>query len=328
MGVLTHGLARSAQPIRPFSLARDLPGLADLVEICFEADLERTGSQIVSEMREMASWGLTLRLLALLGPPYRGLVWEEEGRLVGNVTLMRECAGAWSLSNIAVTPEARGRGIGGALVDAAIRRLRGVGANTVMLQVRPENALAVGLYERQGFVTYDRVHEMVLKADSWAALSPEPQRLTVVRPARRDDLAGILAVLSEGMPESARQVDPVNATEWQQGTWRAARRALSMGFRGQERIVLVGLIDGLVSGVAWATVRMFGSSHDVGIVASSSAQCTVERPLLRALLEDLDGQPRRDLRAVVSAYQPGVLSALGDAGFAPLRVLDRMALKL
>ena len=123
MGVLVAGHERGARPIRPFDLSRDLPALAALVEVSFESELSRTSSQIVAEMREMATWGLTLRLLALLGPPYRGLVWEEEGRVIGNVTMVRERPGVWSLSNVAVLPDARGRGIGGALVDAAIRAL-------------------------------------------------------------------------------------------------------------------------------------------------------------------------------------------------------------
>jgi ribosomal protein S18 acetylase RimI-like enzyme len=170
MRVLSSRVGRSATPIRPFRMARDLAGLADLVEVCFEADLERTGSQIVAEMRAMASWGVTLQMLTLFGPPYRGLVWEEEGRLVGNLTTMRERTGAWSLSNIAVLPEARGRGIGGALIDAAIERLRGMGVHSITLQVRQDNELAIGMYERRGFVTYDRVQEVALDAVAWPTL--------------------------------------------------------------------------------------------------------------------------------------------------------------
>jgi ribosomal protein S18 acetylase RimI-like enzyme len=317
MRVLSSRVGRSATPIRPFRMARDLAGLADLVEVCFEADLERTGSQIVAEMRAMASWGVTLQMLTLFGPPYRGLVWEEEGRLVGNLTTMRERTGAWSLSNIAVLPEARGRGIGGALIDAAIERLRGMGVHSITLQVRQDNELAIGMYERRG-----------LDAVAWPTLGRGVQGTTPVRPAQRSDLAGVLEVLAEGRPESARLFEPVRTSEWQQGTWRAALRALSMGLRGQERITLVAPCDGLLSGVAWATVRMLGSSHDVGVVASRLGQHRVERPLLMALLAEIDGLPRRDLRAVISTSQPGVLEAMGDLGFEQLRVLDRMGLAL
>ena len=137
MGVLTADRELESTHIRPFRLTRDLPALADLVEVCFEDDLRRTGSPIVAEIRQMATLGSGLYLLALLGSPYRGIVWEEGGRLLGNVTITREHGRVWSLSNVAVVPEARGRRIGSALLDQAIQRLRDWGASEIILQVRP-----------------------------------------------------------------------------------------------------------------------------------------------------------------------------------------------
>jgi GNAT superfamily N-acetyltransferase len=328
MGVLAGNRERSLQPIRAFDLARDLPALAALVEVSFESELSRTSSQIVAEMREMANWGLTLHVLSALGPPYRGLVWEEDGRVVGNVTMMRDRAGIWSLSNIAVLPAERGRGIGGALVDAAIERLRALDARLVTLQVRPENATAVGLYERRGFVAYDRVCELVLQPDIGADAVQELPSSRLVRRLRREDSPQIVALLSAAMPESARQIDLIRSDDWEQGTWRAWRRELSLGLKGQERIRLVAAVDSTLVGVAWATIRMLGTYHDVGLVATPGAQREIERLLLRSLLAELANAPRRPAHATVSRSQPGALEALEDTGFEALRDLDRMVLSL
>ena len=52
---------------------------------------------------------------------------------------------------IAVTPRAQGRGIGRRLLDELERRARGRGAAHLILEVRADNAPAIGLYEHAGF---------------------------------------------------------------------------------------------------------------------------------------------------------------------------------
>lgn len=58
--------------------------------------------------------------------------------------------------NIAVTGAARGKGFGGALLDAALARLRARGVETVFLEVRDSNERARALYESRGFAGLSR----------------------------------------------------------------------------------------------------------------------------------------------------------------------------
>jgi ribosomal-protein-alanine N-acetyltransferase len=62
---------------------------------------------------------------------------------------------AWLLST-AVSAEARGRGVGRALVESVLDRLDAAGRRTVRLTVSPDNAVAVRLYERLGFAVEAR----------------------------------------------------------------------------------------------------------------------------------------------------------------------------
>ena len=50
-----------------------------------------------------------------------------------------------------VSPAARGTGTGRRLIDEIITWAAGGGASQLRLQVRPDNAPAIGLYERSGF---------------------------------------------------------------------------------------------------------------------------------------------------------------------------------
>jgi len=55
------------------------------------------------------------------------------------------------LLNIAVRPDARERGVGGALLGECIRRVARMGAGRIYLEVRAGNASAIRMYEREGF---------------------------------------------------------------------------------------------------------------------------------------------------------------------------------
>jgi GNAT superfamily N-acetyltransferase len=59
---------------------------------------------------------------------------------------------------VAVVPNARGKGVGGALLDALLDRARADGHTALSLSVDRENAAAIHVYERHGF---ERVSEQV-----------------------------------------------------------------------------------------------------------------------------------------------------------------------
>jgi [ribosomal protein S18]-alanine N-acetyltransferase len=60
------------------------------------------------------------------------------------------------LGNVAVAAARRGAGIGGALVDAVVERVRARGAEECFLEVRESNRAAQHLYRHRGFVVVGR----------------------------------------------------------------------------------------------------------------------------------------------------------------------------
>jgi ribosomal protein S18 acetylase RimI-like enzyme len=85
--------------------------------------------------------------------------FDDGGQLVGLAglgrqthTKARHLAGVWGMY---VAPEARGRGVGRALMDALITHARTLpGLERLTLGVVPENAPARALYQALGFTTY------------------------------------------------------------------------------------------------------------------------------------------------------------------------------
>ena len=83
---------------------------------------------------------------------------REDGRIVGLLTLVvfRIPTGvrAW-IEDVVVDEAVRGRGVGEALSQEAVRRALGLGARTVELTSRPSREAANRLYQRLGFVQRD-----------------------------------------------------------------------------------------------------------------------------------------------------------------------------
>ncbi len=78
------------------------------------------------------------------------LVAESGGAIVGHGVawwVMEEA----EVANVAVAPDARGLGVGGALLDLLLTRARTAGARTAFLEVRTSNEAALRLYRSRGF---------------------------------------------------------------------------------------------------------------------------------------------------------------------------------
>jgi ribosomal-protein-alanine N-acetyltransferase len=95
---------------------------------------------------------------------FEGLLRRDDADLIG-ATVEGELVGyaiSWTildqaeLGNVAVSPGARGKGVGRMLVEAALGRVRRRGARECFLEVRESNLGARRLYETLGFTAIGR----------------------------------------------------------------------------------------------------------------------------------------------------------------------------
>ena len=68
----------------------------------------------------------------------------------------RDAAGEWEIENIAVTADARRRGLGSHLMGEFLHHVRSSGGIQVFLEVRESNNAARALYEKWAFVEAGR----------------------------------------------------------------------------------------------------------------------------------------------------------------------------
>ncbi|KQW49816.1 MULTISPECIES: GNAT family N-acetyltransferase [unclassified Roseateles] len=129
----------------------------------FTSDAETEGQRDLASYRNRlaggANGGTLFTLVALHG-----------ARLVGALTCEREprrkVQHIAHLIGMMVADTHRGRGIGRALLMAAIAQLRAMpGLAQVTLTVTAGNRAAIGLYESQGFVRYGRLPDAIRLPD-------------------------------------------------------------------------------------------------------------------------------------------------------------------
>ncbi len=126
----------------------DLPQLIELLGFLFAQEVEFTPNQAKQER--------ALRMI--LADPEVGRIYvaRDEGRVLGMVSVLEsistaEGGRAGLLEDMVVRPEARGQGVGTALLEHAIDESRAAGLLRLTLLTDSDNERARGLYAEAGF---------------------------------------------------------------------------------------------------------------------------------------------------------------------------------
>ena len=127
----------------------------------YNAFYGRTGPTALPEEITRATWSRFFDAKE----PVHALVAESSGRIVGIAHYLfhrstTQLAPVCYLQDLFTVEEARGKGIGRALIEAVYERAREAGAKRVYWQTHETNATAMRLYEqvaeRSGFIVYRR----------------------------------------------------------------------------------------------------------------------------------------------------------------------------
>lgn len=179
-------------PIRKVNVQKDLMGVADLIELCFASTLDTDGREYIRHLRgtarEMSRLSWVQGAAERLASPLYGYVWEEDGRIVGNLSLIplnRRGRLVYLIANVAVHPDYRRRGIARQLTQTALDQLKARGVESAWLQVRDDNPVAYHLYLSLGFV--ERARRTTWQIDQITPLDrPIPAGIQIQRRSLQD----------------------------------------------------------------------------------------------------------------------------------------------
>lgn len=158
MVAISRPLSSVQSGVRPFDVQRDLDAVANLVEQCFADTLDAEGRRYIQFMHDAARNPSYLRWAVSypdqVSMPMAGFVWEEDGQLVGNLSLIpfsHQGQRFYLIANVAVNAHYRRKGIARSLTLAALEHLQRQGIPTVWLHVWEGNQAALNLYQSVGF---------------------------------------------------------------------------------------------------------------------------------------------------------------------------------
>ncbi len=195
----------------------------------FADELDERGRRALRDMDlagRLAPFLGDLVSLALFNDAMYGQVWEENGQVIGNVTLQPgdQSGARWRVSNVAVAPEHRGRGIARALMQATLREVAQREGAWVLLQVRANNAAAHALYRGLGF--QDVSHESVWRLAAPPAQPPPLNPGVALAPLRSWTGNEWLELARAARSSLAEWAEPINRFDFELGLERLMGEAL------------------------------------------------------------------------------------------------------
>jgi ribosomal protein S18 acetylase RimI-like enzyme len=322
----TTGKSNGIRVLRP---AKDLGQLADLMEQAFHDELSHGGERVLQELRLLARLGPFSLLFTGLGSEadgiFSGFVWEQAGRVVGNVTVNCPTGhlGRWQISNVAVEDAYRGRGIGRQLVEAALDLIASRGGEVAYLFVRDTNLAALHLYQSLGFSEVDRTTDLELRSPPVRDREPELRVLRALRPSEGEalyELASVADGPGHRWLSPLRRHQFVRPVDERFTSWVAA---LATG----ERESWWGIPDTKVLwvGLTLRTSHLWNRKpHQLKLWVHPSRRGEIERPLARDILTLLAQAPQRPTWVTLPQCEAHAIDALARVGFQEIRTLMLM----
>ena len=325
--MVTHATSNSstASGLRPINSMRDLVGATNLIEHAFADDMDASGR---SHMREMRWLGTLFGWMDWFSSPGQGFmpgyVWMEDGQIVGNVTVRKLSllGRGWMIGNVAVAPQWRGHGIARQMMEASIELVRHNHGEWIALQVRTDNDIARGLYQKLGFV---ETGELVTfeRRENERTVWPAPITAQQARPARASDMDPLYTLAQSFVPDSVRWAEPIYRSlfdvsfERRVTDWISGERHVWRVIEDPDRLRGAALLE-IKSRQRWARLNLWVVPQYAG---------EIEDALIDSVLAELR-QPIDHIVARVPGEQIASRVALTTRGFRQVRALTSMKLTL
>ncbi len=226
--------------IRLINPHKDLAEIADLIELCFQTQMDPDGLDYIRQVRIISKQPERIQWFPVKGEmfsyPLFGFVWEQDSKIVGNLTLIPiryKSDWIFLIANVAVHPDYRRLKIAHHLTERAVTFARMHNIETLWLHVREDNQPAILLYQKFGFIEKDRRTTWVLQGKLNSLQTNSNVRL-LKRP--QGYWQQQLKLLNENYPEELRWNIPLRNSALQPGVVNWIKNTL-IGFRPKHWII-------------------------------------------------------------------------------------------
>ncbi len=306
--------------IRPLNMLRDLDAVADLIEESFSLKQDADGQAFIREMRKAARDARFIDWAGGFQEPRasvpKGFVWVEDGKVVGNISLIpfeQHKQKIYLIANVAVKEAYRRRGIARALTQHALEYLRQRALREIWLQVNMVNQAAIDLYQSLGFRSYTTLTTWQLKPFG-ERKNPGLEELQGELQRRKNGEDKLQQQWLERLyPETITWYFPVSFEDfkqkifWYPSRWGEAFRLKHKGLREG------GLLKGFVS---WQHTNVSADNLWLAI----NPQCDLNQTVSDLLLGAVASFPRRKMLKV-DFPQGDAVESFRQNGFEEFRSL-------
>jgi ribosomal protein S18 acetylase RimI-like enzyme len=308
--------------LRAMDPMKDLRGVADLIEEAFASDLDRSGQSALQELRWLSRLKPILWWMVYASPDHTdflsGFVWEEDKKIVGNITINRTSVGSrrWLISNLAVAKNYRGQGIARGLMYAAIELVKEYNGLSVALQVRADNRVARHLYESLHFKEISGTAYLWIRRVPKVEVEPLPKDLVLrVRNADSNDNREAYSLASIATPLSVQKEWPLRHGQFrlnQNETFGNFFRWFSGGGPLVHWVVEEG---GRFIGLVNIKPGTWGQAHQIELIVHHDWRGRLERPLISRALAYLYPWRTRNIFIKHPAHHPEAVAVYKEFGF-------------
>jgi len=321
-------LQNAPRPMNPF---RDWGGVAHLMRIAFQSEVSASSLPLLPDWPWLRWLNGALGVVEAVGveTPEQmfGHVSEGPHQIVGNATigLFNAASSAWLLSNVAVHPSYRRRGIARALVETAIKEARRHGGKYLTLQVQNTNGEARRLYESLGFRTLEQVSEFVGVHAQGARPAAGDVTLAQPTPVQWTTVQSLVAA---HLPPALQTYRHALAGKFQVAYRRSVLDAVGELLRGIQQIHWCLLRNAEVVGGLVVQAQLSWGHHRAAVFVQPSARGQAEALLSAHVTQHIQRYASRRVSYLFPSSHVELGEQLRQHGLREVRTLDLMALQL
>jgi ribosomal protein S18 acetylase RimI-like enzyme len=323
MVITVPAVERSENGPRPINLNKDIPQVMALLRLAFGESLDAEGQRILQGQTAVTGQpAIFYRLNPMASRLSHGYVWEHEGQIVGNVTLLNtHIKGRYLIVNVAVHPNHRRQGIARMLMNATAEHVRQKSGREILLQVDKDNSHAIDLYRTLDYQTLGIMTTWIASAGRARAIQSSAD--LTIRELRSNEGQAAYELDVLALPPNLNWPEPIAKDTYQFSLWRRISNFINAR-RHETWITTDGrYLTGSVS--VWSE---WGRAHRVTLRVHPKWKGELERPLLAKIMRRLPFIPRRNVRIDHPHDDELTSSILTEANFRARRSLTHMRLDL